>query len=150
MVLGFWLPSRTNRATARLFLGTTNIVILDSDAHDTGLSAAFRSTNQTFSLNAESNYPPIRLTISDPAAIQQLLATLKLRSKDPCLCGPHYCSATFQQPAGEIVVRFCNHCLDIYPGPANDPAGGGLNYQMPPKFYAAIRKLIDAEIYHPR
>jgi hypothetical protein len=150
VALGLWQSTRPARASARLFLGTTNIVILDSESRDTELYAAFRTTNQTFSFDSQTNRPPIRLTVSDPAEIRQLLTTIKLRAKDPCLCGPHSFAATFQQPHGEIVVRFCNHCFDVYPSTTNAPAGECRNYQMPAEFHAAIRKLIDAEIYQSR
>lgn len=143
LLLGLWLPQRPSRAAARLFLGTTNIVITDTDPHDTEWYAALRSTNHSFTL---TNVAPVHFTVSNPTKIQQLLDTLQLRGKDPCACGPHYFEATFHKAEGPVRVSFCNHCFDLYTSPTNGAPSECLNYHVPPRFFAVFRELVTAEI----
>jgi hypothetical protein len=143
LLLALWLPQRPDRSVARLFVGTTNIVLADTDARDTEFYTALRNTNQPVAL---TNVAPIRLTLTNLTEIQHLLDTLQLRRKDPCACGPHAFEATFQVTNRSIRVSFCDHCFDLYPSNPNGTAVECLNYKMPPQFFAMFRELVEAEI----
>ena len=64
------------------------------------------------------------VVITDKAKIEKLVATIKLKKKEPCACD-HVQHAIFVKDKGEITVSLCDHCFDI----------GTHTYVMPPEFY---------------
>ncbi len=50
--------------------------------------------------------------VSEPAALQELVATMKLRSKAPCQC-LHDRGLEVDSMFGRYTVAFCDHCFDV-------------------------------------
>ena len=66
--------------------------------------------------------------IADAGEIAKVLATIKLKAKEPCLCD-HIERAVFTTPKGDVSVSLCDHCFDF----------GGKTYKMPVEFYALFK-----------
>jgi hypothetical protein len=87
--------------------------------------------------------PDKSFAVIEPAEVQRIIGTIRLRSKRPCSCGVHLHQATFQKPSGQVQVSFCIHCFDVLA--ANGSYEGAKLYKMPKEFYAEFCRLADSQ-----
>ena len=128
---------------AGAFAGTTNVVFT---VKLQPLVAIAGRTNE-FTSPSDAPLEDVRLTVSNPAAVQRLVATVRLKPKRVCPCGRHSYQADFQTTSGQIRVSFCNHCFDVMDPRASSerPWEGARNYRMPKDFYSEFRSHVEQQ-----
>jgi hypothetical protein len=129
---------------ASAFAGTTNVVFT---ARVKPLVPVGGKTDVFTSSPPDAPWEDSRLTVSDPAAVQRLVAAVRLRRKDPRQCGPHTYQADFQTTNGHVRVSFCNHGFDVMdPRASNErPWEGARHFQMPKDFYEQFRSYVEQQ-----
>jgi hypothetical protein len=130
-------------ADASAFASTTNVVFM---ARLPPLVAVAGTTND-FTSPSGAPLEDVPLAVSDPDAVQRLVAAVRLRRKPECTCGPHRFQAVFQTSAGQIPVSFCRHCFDVLDAraPSGSPYDGARFFKMPNDFYAQFRSHVQQQ-----
>lgn len=82
---------------------------------------------------------PVRVTVKDPAVIQEFVSSLRFDKKTPCACD-HMERIVFNTPSGGLDASICHHCMDILKGE------DWLEYAMPEALYKLYRANIEGHL----